>query len=235
MKFDLSQAEHCYILGFFWADCWFGINKIASQRIKKNYYEFSFEIKTNDFLKIWPILEKIGYKNFKSRLRKNSNNSQSSIRNAKQEDMAFFKQWGFDNKNNGCPLYFELTDQMKCFFIKGFLDGDGSISIDKNKLFRVGFNGHKDQNWNFLEHYCNLYDIQYVLYRKDRKKTHTSHTKDHGYSVLEFSDLQNRINLCKSLEHTNIGLDRKINIYNEFKNYRIQNQKINKALKILIF
>lgn len=233
MKFDLSQAEHCYILGFFWADCWFGINKNASQRRKENSYGFSLEIKTNDFLKIWPILEKIGYKNFKSRLRKNSNNSQSSIRNAKQEDMAFFKKWGFDNKNNGCPLYFELTDQMKCFFIKGFLDGDGSISLDKNNLFRVGFSGNKDQSWDFLEEYCLSKNIKYALYRKDRKKYHISHTKDHSYSVFEFTDLQNRINLCESLNHINIGLSRKINVYRSFKINRLESQKTNKLLKQL--
>jgi hypothetical protein len=232
MKFDLNQAEHCYILGFFWADCFFGQ---THKKTNKCYYEFSFEIKTNDFLKIWPILEKIGYKKFTTRLRKNSNNSQSCIRDAKKENMIFFKKWSFDNKNGGCPLYFELANDMKCFFIKGFLDGDGSVSIDKNKLFRVGFNGNKNQNWNFLEDYCNFYDIKYVLYRKDRKKSHTSHTKDHGYSVLEFTNLQNRINLCKSLEHINIGLNRKIDIYKEFKNYRILNQKTNKALKPLTF
>jgi hypothetical protein len=226
MKFDLSKAEHCYILGYFWADCHFGLCK--------NNYNFSFEIKTDDFLYIWPILQDIGFLKYTTRVRKNSTKPQSCIRAAKQAEMQFFKEYQFHNKNNGCPLFYKLIENMKPFFIKGFLDGDGSVSLDKNNLFRVGFNGNKNQSWDFLEEYCLSKDIQYALYRKDRKKSHASHTKDHGYSVFEFTNLQNRINLCESLNHINIGLSRKINIYRSFKTNRLESQKTNKSLKQLI-
>jgi hypothetical protein len=212
--FDLENSEHCYILGYFWADCYFGFSK-------KGRLEFSFEIKTDDFVEIWPILNTLGFERYSTRLRKNSKKSQSCVRFAKQEYMEFFKDNGFLNKNSGCPLYFKLPEEMKMHFIKGFLDGDGSVSVDKNNLFRVGFNGPKDQNWDFVEDFCRNRNIKYVIYRKDRLANHFSHTKTHGYSVFEFTTMQDRVDLCKSLSNINIGLTRKIDVFHKFKNDRL--------------
>lgn len=220
LNLDLSQDYICYLLGFFWADCYFGWSK------PKNCYEFSFEIKNEDFVHIWDLLINMGFKKYHTRTRKNSLKAQSSIRLARQKDMEFFEQWQFNKKNLGCPLYFELTDEMRPFFIKGFLDGDGSISLDKNNLFRVSFNGNKEQNWDFLEHFCNFLNIPYAIYRKDRKAAHSSHTKDHGYSVFEFTKMQDRIDFCKSIESISIGIARKLNIYQKFKVDRLSKGKI---------
>jgi hypothetical protein len=227
LTISLSQEEHCYLLGFFWADCFFGRDKT------KNAFEFSFEINSSDFLKIWPMLKQLGFSKFKERVRKNSSKSQSNVRIARKLDMVFFEKWNFHNKNEGCPLYFELSNEMKPFFIKGFLDGDGSISVDKNKLFRVGFNGNKLQSWDFLEHFCNAKEIPFVVYKKDRQASHQSHTKSHSYSVFEFTKLQDRIDFCKELPV--IGLDRKLNEFFKFKEFRLIAQESNKAMSKLIF
>lgn len=213
--FDLNNEKHCYILGYFWADCFFG-------RSKRKKLEFSFEVKTSDFLMVWDILKGLGFKRFSTRVRKNSLNSQSCIRAAQQKRMVFFEENGFLTKTLGCPLFFKLSREMQKFFIKGFLDGDGSISLDKNNLFRVGFNGPKDQNWDFLEYYCKSNNINYVIYRKDRPSHHSSHMKKiHQYSVFEFTNAQDRVNLCKSLENISIGLIRKLNVYKKFKTARL--------------
>ncbi len=227
LNMDLSQPEIVYLIGYFWADCYFGFCK------QKNKYEFSFEIKTEDFLEVWPLLQKMGFSKFSTRLRKNSLKSQSSTRNAQQHNMKFFQKWRFDRKSEGCPLYFSLLEDMKPFFIKGFLDGDGSISCDKNNLFRVGFNGPKNQCWDFLEDFCENQNIEFVIYNKDRNPSHISHTKIHGYSVLEFTKLQSRINFCKLLPI--IGLKRKLNEYEKFKNFRLLSQDKSKFMKKLEF
>jgi hypothetical protein len=230
LKLDLSQAETCYLLGFFWADCFFGFSK------QKNCYEFSFEIKSEDFEKIWLLLQGIGFQKFYTRKRKNSFKSQSNIRLAKKADMIFFEKFGFHQKNLGCPLYFCLSQEMKPFFIKGFLDGDGSISLDKNGLFRVGFNGSKNQSWDFMEDFLKIHEIEFYLYRKDRTSKHESHKqKIHGYSVLEPASIQSKIKLCHILETANIGLTRKIDIYKDYKAFRQEKQKTSKFMKKLNF
>jgi hypothetical protein len=213
MTLDLNQEKCCYILGFFWADCYFGISS-------RGIYNFSLEIKTDDFLNIWSYIQNIGFEKYKTRKRKNSNNLQSFVRSARQKEMQFFKKYNFDKKNNGCPLYFDLKDKMKPFFIKGFLDGDGSISLDKNNAFRIGFNGSKHQNWDFLEDFCNKNNIKFAIYRKDRIAKHKTHKKQiHGYSVFEFTNIENRLKMCNILD-LNIGLSRKIEIYKKYKKNR---------------
>jgi len=213
MILDLNQEECCYILGFFWADAYFGKCK------NKNTYRFSFEINTDDFLNIWVYLKNIGFEKYSTRKRKNSNNQQSSITLARQKEIVVLKEYNFDKKSDGCPLYFVLKDKMKPFFIKGFLDGDGSISLDKNNLFRIGFNGPKFQNWDFLEDFCNKNNIKFAIYRKDRIPKHETHKKEiHGYSVFEFTSRENRLKMCDLL-NLNMGLYRKINVYNKYKEY----------------
>jgi hypothetical protein len=213
MILDLNQEKCCYILGFFWADAYFGISS-------RGLYNFSFEIKTDDFLNIWSYIQNIGFEKYKTRKRKNSKSSQSLIRLARQKEMQFFKKYNFDKKNDGCPLYFDLKDEMKPFFIKGFLDGDGSISLDKNNGFRVGFNGPKNQNWDFLEDFCGKNNINFSIYRKDRIAKHETHKKQiHGYSVFEFTNIENRLKLCDLLD-LNVGLSRKIEIYKKYKKNR---------------
>jgi hypothetical protein len=217
--FDLQSQEHCYLLGFLWADAYVG--SCPSHK----HYSFSFEIVEDDFLIIWPLLEKVGFSKFSTRFRKNSKRAQCCIRTATQDNLAFFIDWGFHKKDEGCPLYFHLSPAMRPFFIKGFLDGDGSISLDKNQLFRVGFNGNKDQSWDFLEDFLNDAGIEYAIYRKERKASHQSHTRTHGYSVLEFTKLQDRVDLCNILSRHNIGLKRKMGVYESFRQERIEKQK----------
>lgn len=149
--------------------------------------------------------------------------------------MGFLIENGFVDKSGRCQLYFKLSEEMKKFFVKGFLDGDGSISLDKNGLFRVGFNGPKYQNWEFLEDFCEKNHIKFRIYRKDRKSHHKSHVKPiHQYSIFEFTNLQDRINIC-SILNVDVGLTRKISIFKEYKEFRIKKQLTSKIFKQLYF
>lgn len=228
MIIDIENPEHVYMLGYFWADCYFGYNK--------DYLNFSFEIKTSDFIEIWPMLQTMGFESYKTRCRLNSKNTQSIVRSGVQKDLKVLESWNYQNKSENCIFYYTLSDDLKKYFIKGFLDGDGSISVDKNKLFRVCFYGLENQNWSFLSDFCNQYDINHVIYRKTRKSQHKSHKKDsHSYSIFEFTKLQDRINFCKVLYDVNVGLLRKMDIFEKYRKHRIELQTVSKYAKQLIF
>lgn len=229
INFNLSQPKDVYILGYFWADCYFGFNKI------KNIYEFSFEISQKDFLEIWDILKDVGFKKYSSRTRKNSKNPLSNVRAARRADMDFFKKWGFDKKISGCPLYFNLPENMKNYFIKGFLDGDGTVSLDKNGIFRICFYGLHDQSWSFLEDFCKKNNIKYKIYKKNRKQCHPSHTKDHKYSIFEFTNNQDRVDFFKTLPKDDFGLKRKTEAFYKFKQERMKKENGSKFCKKIYF
>jgi len=211
MIIDINQAETCYILGYFWADCFLGPNA------------FMFEIKTDDFILLRPIFENLGMTKFSTRTRKNSKNSQSSVKFYKKEELKFFKENGFDKKKERCELYFKLSDEMKPFFIKGFLDGDGCISyITKDNHIRVSFNGAHSQNWDFLEDFLIKHNIPYKIYNKTRPSHDITHKKlIHSYSVMELCGLQNKVNFCKLIDDIPFGVQRKIQVFRDFKEYRI--------------
>jgi len=218
MNIDLNSKESVYLLGYFWADCYFSI--------KNNRRVFQFEIKTEDFLKIWPLIKTIGFEKYNTRLRKNSKNTQSSVSLSKYDKLILLEELNFHKKIEGCDFYENLPQELKPYFIKGFLDGDGSISLDKNNSFRVCFYGAKEQNWNFLISFCNFFDIEYAIYRKERKAHDKSHKKSiHTYSVFEFTNIKNRLKFCQSLQSTShIGLSRKWNVYEKYKFQREQKQ-----------
>ena len=204
LNFNLNDPIHCYLLGYFWADCYFGKPPSCKG------YMFSFEIKEEDFLNIWDLLKILGFSKYRIRSRKNSTTKQCVVTFYKQEYMGFFKKYDFHKKLDGCKLYFDLSEDMKRFFIKGFLDGDGSISLDKNGSFRVSFNGDINQNWEFLEDYFRAYGLKYAIYRKERIN---KNGKKHRCSVVEVLKNENKRKFCDSLININIGLRRKINIF----------------------
>jgi hypothetical protein len=204
LNFNLNDPIHCYLLGYFWADCYFG-KPPASKG-----YGFSFEIKEEDFLNIWDLLKTLGFWKYRTRSRKNSTTKQCTISLCKQESMEFFKAYNFHKKLDGCKLYFDLSENMKMFFIKGFLDGDGSISLHKDGSFRVSFNGDINQNWDFLEDYFQVYGLKYAIYKKERI---SGNGKTHRCSVVEVLKNENKKKFCESLINSDIGLRRKMNVF----------------------
>lgn len=227
LNFDLEKPSTCYLLGYFWADCGFSADNL-------NRFAFSFEIISKDMEKIYNYLLDMGFCKFKKRKRHNSIKELSVIRAARKADMIFFEDAGFHNRLLDCQLYYKLNENMKPFFIKGFLDGDGSISYDKNNLFRVIFYGGYDQNWNFLSHFCGQRQIPFKIYRKTRKSYHSSHKKaEHLYSVFEIASLQGKVDFCKSLPI--IGLERKIDIFHKFRQCREAKQSISSNILKIVF
>ena len=227
INFDIENPEHVYLLGYFWADCSFNIDK-------QNRGNFSFEIKSEDFEKIEHIVKNVGFTHVGKRFRKKGKQL-SKISCSQQSSVRFFLDYHFNERTKYCDIYFNISDCLKVYFIKGFLDGDGSISLDKNGLFRIGFNGPKNQNWSFLEDFCLKNDVSWVIYRKERKSRDSTHKqKIHGYSIFEFTKITERLKFCETLSCCKIGLDRKIKIYHDFKskfNKKLETVKRNKLFK----
>lgn len=207
LNINLNDPIHCYLLGYFWADCYFGKPPTCKG------YMFSFEIKEEDFLNIWDLLKVLGFLKYRTRSRKNSQIRQCVVTIYRQEFMDFFKKYNFHKKLDGCKLYFDISELMKPFFIKGFLDGDGSLSLDKNGAFRVSFNGDVNQNWEFLEDYFKINGLKYAIYKKERV---SKNGKIHYCSVVEVLKNENKRKFCESLIGSNIGLYRKMDIFHKW-------------------
>lgn len=243
---NLNNPEHVYIMGYFWADCYFKVLKnLKGNKLDKKYKEFirafSFEIKTEDFNKIYYILKDIGFIKFTERFRKNSKNSQSCVRLRDYKKLKILEDNKYYDKFNGCPLYFNLSEELQKYFIKGFLDGDGSICINTGNLLTITFNGKINQSWDFLEDFLNKNNIDYNIYNKSRKACHISHKKElHEYSVVGLYRIIDNVKFCKLFEDINLGVKRKIDVFAKFKEERIlyQENKIknnDKNFKLLIF
>lgn len=211
IEFDLENPEHCYILGYFWADAYFG-------KDSKNKYRFVFEVKTDDFLVVWPILERLSFPKFFTRQRNNSINSQCAVKKYGINTLRFFQENKFDDKKNGCPLYFKLNKDMRKFFVKGFLDGDGCIYLNKkSNVLKVDFCSCAGQNWDFLKDFCNDLGVNFAVYEKMRPANHSSHKKAfHRVSLFSFNRKNDTFIFCSTLDQCNVGLQRKFAIYRKF-------------------
>lgn len=210
LDINLQNEFHCYMLGYFWADCYFG-------KDSKNKYRITFEILDSDFTNVKEILHTMGFRKCFARKRKNSSNPQSGVKAYGLNKLLFFKESGYDNKINGCPLYFKLDNEMKKYFIKGFIDGDGTICLSKNNSFRVLCYGDFNQNWDFIEDFCNQNSIPFSIYRKERKANHPSHKeKVHRTSAIEIRTKEGKQKFCE-LINLDIGLSRKRQIFLDYK------------------
>jgi hypothetical protein len=212
---DLENKFHCYMLGYFWADCYFG-------KDSKNKYRLVFEIVQTDFEEVKDILISMGFSKFSTRKRKNSKTPQSSAKMYGINKLTFFKNYKFDDKSNGCPLYFDLSEEMQSYFIKGLMDGDGTICLTKRNAFKVSCCGPYLQNWNFLEDFCIKNNIPFSIYKKIRKANHESHKKEiNSVSYLEIRTLAGKKKFCEKI-CSDVGLSRKLKIYFRLKDENIK-------------
>tara|TARA_R110000765_G_scaffold307784_2_gene401520 strand:- start:2997 stop:3437 length:441 start_codon:yes stop_codon:yes gene_type:complete len=140
---------------------------------------------------------------------------------AQQKYMTFLKNNNFHKKEQGCPIFHSISEKNQPFFIKGFLDGDGSVSLDKNNSFRVSFNGAYGQSWDFLEDFLKKHQLDYNIYNKRRTVQRNGIEKIHSYSVVEVLKNKNKIQFCELMKKCGkIGLMRKVDVLERFLQMR---------------
>lgn len=182
------QKELVYLLGYFYADGY-----LNPKERKGGGYPM-LEMVKSDSENIINCLNKIDAKFTVSyRFRKNSKNEQACIRiSAKDENIDLFRSVLADKINMSNILNF-IDHKDLCYFIRGFFDGDGCISIkEKNGgkgSGRLYFYGSFDQNWDLVFNILKELDIKYTfqqIVRKNstHKSTHICVSNNFGINIF---------------------------------------------------
>lgn len=207
----ITTNEIAYFYGYLWAD-----GHVNDQK-------FSFEIREDDFLSIWPILQKIGFIGYTTRKRPNSKNSQCCVQSSDKVFVNILKDFGFIDKSSSGPkkILKHLSSEKCSHFIRGYFDGDGCVSLDKNNLIRACVYSTYEYDWSFLENFCKGESVNYSIYRKIRKT-------NHKYSVFEILGISHKMNFLNKLYETCEGIVLK----RKYEKYLLIIEKINHGMKM---
>lgn len=172
-----------YVLGYFYADGYL-------KHTKGKWSYPLLEIVKSDGENIITCLNDLKIKYTKNyRFRKNSKNEQVCIRiSTLDKNIELFKNILSDKVNMSNILnYIKATDLP--YFLRGFFDGDGCISISKNGVCRLYFYGSFTQNWEAVFTILKKLNIKYTfqqIVRKSgkHKSTHIVISNRHGIDIL---------------------------------------------------
>lgn len=206
----INTPEIAYFLGYFWADGCLGER------------QFSLELIEKDFMSIWPILQKIGFKNHHRRKRNNSQSLQCSIGCGQRKFVDLLFSLDCHNKSINSPtkILNIMPNDLKYYFFRGYIDGDGSICLSGKirKTCRISINSTIDYDWSFMENLAKELNItKFCTERKTRKN------KTHKYSVITFGSKDSILKLgnyiYQNYDIDRIGLTRKYNKFLEIENH----------------
>jgi hypothetical protein len=148
------------------------------------------------------------------------------------------KQMSEDLVKNGCLhnksliLKFPTEEQVPGYllnhFIRGYLDGDGSISFKKNKYLSIGIIGTKEFLSGIIDYFDKTYGIKLNLYNY-AKRNHNKNIYDIKISCFKALRFLNII-----YKDSTIWLERKRNKFNDYCKYII-NQIITKKNRLNIY
>ena len=109
----------------------------------------------------------------------------------------------------------KIPDNLKNYWFRGFLDGDGCIRLGKKYGSSIVFSGPYNQNWLFLENLCNELKIHFLIDRRIVKLGGHSY-----FTIYRKNDVKILGDYLYS-NYDNIGFSRK------YKKYLIVIERIN--------
>lgn len=194
---NVTEPEMAYLLGFIWADGY----------IKK--YSMGINFIKSDYDEIKNVFDKTGIWSCAIRNRQGRKES-VDVRMSKKVFCDFLKSKGYDNKSYISPsLYYTLNANMRRYFIKGIIDGDGCFYISKNlKTRQFSITSTYEQNWQYMIDLCNELNIKYNI-----KLTINKKSKYSQFRILKLYDIK-KIGDYIYHDNIHIGLNRK---YLKFK------------------
>lgn len=160
---NVTEPLYAYILGLIWADG--HVNKKTNQIIFDNTFPDATYF-TEIFMKSanWKLYT------FQPKQLNWKRRATFHITNKRLRDFLFSMDYTSKNKSadkilNCIPL------PLKSYWILGLIDGDGHVAVDtKNGLYEIQIAGPVDQNWAFLENYCQSLKCDYTIQKTRNKK-----------------------------------------------------------------
>lgn len=181
------NKELAYLLGFFYADG-YASKKTKYRKTTKDFidhYSVGIEILTSDSESIKYCLDKVGiiYTSSK-RFRKNSPREQTAFRISAKEPLRDLFIHTCQNKNNPKKALEVISIEYHPYFLRGFFDGDGCISVSKRNKARMYFYGTYDFIWNPIFDIFQTLDIHYIYQQIVRKQS--KHKSSHVFISNKF-------------------------------------------------
>lgn len=177
------KKELVYLLGYFYADGYL-------KKYNNEYIYPTLEMVKSDSENILVCLKKLGIKyTTNCRFRKNSKNEQICIRISSDDKNANLFKLVITDKINMSNILNHINKKDLCYFLRGFFDGDGCISIRKGNSNCLYFYGSFDQNWSLVFDILKNLNIKYTfqqIIRKngEHKSTHICISNKCGINIL---------------------------------------------------
>jgi len=200
---NINNSICAYILGLIWTDG--HINSRNNSIIFSTTYPDS-EYFSKEFLKTgsWNIYRYKSNKNHKDKI---------SIITTNKFLKETLVSLGFLEKIKGLEKVYEhIPENLKHYFIRGLIDGDGCFYVNKKKsIYRFSLCSCLNQNWNCIQKLLDSLSIKY--------KIENSTTKNGSYSKIHISGIPNVKKfgdfVYRNRQDDFIGLDRKYKKYLE--------------------
>lgn len=206
---NIDKPEISYIMGLLWADG----HLVNTKKDIQYFSAINLNINNDDFNNISKTLNK--YMKWTTYIRVQSLNKKkqacSFIYDTRLAD--FFKLNEYDIKSHISPIKIlkHIPAKYHYLFWRGYFDGDGCLSIKKNKRCTFNISSTYEQDWTSFDNLSHILNFSYKLYHHKRIKS--------KYSCVEMYKIPDILNFCKYIyynrENDCIGLTRKYAKYLE--------------------
>lgn len=195
---DITSKEVVYFLGFFWADGYL----LTSRN------ELRFSILDSDMNSIKNTLDKLGQWNYNVRHRTGFKKICTAI-TSNRRLCEFMIENDYDKKSfvSADKILTKIPDELKHYFFRGLIDGDGCISVNKRKKV-LSISSSNKQDWKYVETKCIELNIINNIYRYNTTKGSYSCIEMNGVNSKKFGDY-----IYQDYLNDRIGLQRKYNKY----------------------
>lgn len=191
----IENPHVAYILGYLWADGYIVRDEIRLELIRTDL----------DYIK--PILESIGSWNYYYRHRKGRSESGRAVVSNKRL-VQFLIECDYHKKSHvsAKKILSYIPEQLKHYFFRGLIDGDGCISVsDKKCKGVVSVAGSYKQDWSYITDKCEELSIPYYIYRYNKNV--------HKHSCIEINYSNAKIFCDYIYQGEQFGLQRKYKKY----------------------
>jgi hypothetical protein len=204
---NVEKKEIAWFLGFFWADGY----------ICKDSIEISVSEKDAD--DIYKTLSKFGKWNFTTRIKILKNKKYKIrrfyINDKKIREFLVLNDYKEKSLKSPTKILEKINDNIKNYFFRGYIDGDGCFSYKNKTNNRKYFSitGNINMSWFEINKLFNKLNITYKINRKNRKSGNSS--------MIELSSRENILKIGNYIydnEYDNIGLKRKFETFSYMKN-----------------